>query len=175
MSSKFIKNSRINNRVKSFTEATTKEDMWYSIASPKEDKEEKRQREEYNQKMKLEKERIESIPLEELSFTDIYTMPFVDLMEMGRIYSGDNFTFQFLAGKEEDKQKCLQILNGEITEYNRQNITHQNGEISIDGHPFILVRGFGNLCGVGAYNLSVEYASKIQDSLEEYIVEKLTK
>lgn len=175
MSSKFIKNSRVNNSPKSFDTPTPKENVWYSMASPKEDKAEKEEMEEYRQRMKSEKARIEAIPLEELSFKDIYTEPFEDMMGMGRIYSGDDFAFQFLAGGEETKQKCLQILNGEVKEYKRQNITHKNGEISVDGHPFILVRGFGNLCGGGAYNLSVEYASKIQDSLEEYIVEKLTK
>lgn len=167
MASKFIKNSRIVNQPRTYE--------WSSMASTKEDREEKKRREEYDKKMKSEKARIEAIPLEELSFRDIYIEPFEDMMGMGRIYSGDNFTFQFLAGGEETKQKCLQILNGEVKEYKRQNITHKNGEISVDGHPFILVRGFGNLCGGGAYNLSVEYASKIQDSLEEYIVEKLTK
>ncbi len=175
MPSKFIKNSRINNSPKSFDTPTPKENVWYSMASPKEDIEEKKQMEEYRQKMKSEKVRIEAIPLEQLSFKDIYTEPFEDMMGMGRIYSGDDFAFQFLAGGEETKQKCLQILNGEIKEYKRQNITHKNGEISVDGHPFILIRNWGGLTGTGGYNLDERWASKIQDSLEEYIVEKLTK
>jgi hypothetical protein len=37
----------------------------------------------------------------------------------------------------------------------------------------ILIRGWGNLTGVGSYNLDGEYAAKIQDTLAEYIVEKL--
>lgn len=167
MSSKFIKNSRIVNQPRTYE--------WSSMSTTAYDKEEKKRREEYDRKMKSEKARIEAIPLEELSFRDIYTVPFEDMMGMGRIYSGDDFAFQFLAGGEETKQKCLQILNGEVKEYKRQNITHKNGEISVDGHPFILIRGFGSLSGVGAYNLSVEYACKIQDSLEECIVEKLSK
>ena len=40
---------------------------------------------------------------------------------------------------------------------------------------FILIRGWGNLTGTGSYNLDGEYAGKIQDSLAEYIVEKLNK
>lgn len=167
MSSKFIKNSRIVNQPRTYE--------WTSMASTKEDREEKKQMEEYRQKMKTEKARIQAIPLEELSFRDIYTEPFEDMMGMGRIYSGDNFTFQFLAGGEETKQKCLQILNGEVKEYKRQNITHKNGEISVDGHPFILIRGWGGMVGGGGYNLDERWAARIQDSLEEYIVEKLTK
>lgn len=167
MPSNFIKNSRITNQPRTFE--------WSSMATTAYDKEEKKQREDYDKKMKSEKARIEAIPLGELSFRDIYTEPFVDLMNMGRIYSGNNFTFQFLAGGEETKQKCLQILNGEVQEYKRQNITHKNGEISVDGHPFILIRNWGGLTGCGAYNLDEKWAAKIQDSLAEYIVEKLTK
>jgi hypothetical protein len=40
--------------------------------------------------------------------------------------------------------------------------------------PLILIRGWGNLTGCGAYNLDGEYAGKIQDTLEEYIIEKLS-
>ena len=166
MSSKFIKNSRIVNQPRTFE--------WSSMSVTAYDKEEKKRTEEYYQKMKSEKVRIESIPLEDLSFRDIYTMPFEDMMGMGRIYSGDNFTFQFLAGGEETKQKCLQILNGEVKEYKRQNIAHKNGEISVDGHPFILIRGWGRMVGIGGYNLDERWAAKIQDSLAEYIVNKLS-
>lgn len=167
MPSNFIKNSRIVNQPSTYE--------WSSMSTTVYDRTEKRLHKEYDRKMKSEKARIEAIPLEELSFKDIYTEPFIDLMGMGRIYSGDDFAFQFLAGGEETKQKCLQILNGEVKEYKRQNITHKNGEISVDGHPFILVRGWGNLVGTGGYNLDGRWAARIQDSLEEYIVEKLTK
>ena len=36
-----------------------------------------------------------------------------------------------------------------------------------------MIRGWGNLTGVGAYNLNGDYATKIQDTLAEYIIEKL--
>ena len=167
MPSNFIKNSRIVNQPRTYE--------WASMSTTAYDKEEKKRMEDYDRKMKSEKARIEAIPLEQLSFRDIYTEPFVDLMGMGRIYSGNDFAFQFLAGGEETKQKCLQILNGELKEYKRQNITHKNGEISVDGHPFILIRGWGGMVGTGGYNLDERWAAKIQDSLEEYIVNKLTK
>lgn len=166
MSSKFIKNSRVVNQPRTYE--------WASMSTTAYDKEEKKRREDYDRKMKSEKARIEAIPLEQLSFKDIYTEPFEDMMGMGRIYSGNDFAFQFLAGGEETKQKCLQILNGEVKEYKRQNIAHKNGEISVDGHPFILVRGWGKMVGIGGYNLDERWAAKIQDSLAEYIVNKLS-
>ena len=105
----------------------------------------------------------------------MYTEPFKDTSRIGWVYSGNNFVFQFLSGGKKDKEKCLGILNEEITEYNRQDVKNDNGEITINGHPFILIRGWGNLTGGGAYNLDAEYASKIQYSLAKFIVEKLSK
>lgn len=165
MSSKFIKNSRIVNQPITY--------QWLSMATTAYDKEEKKRREDYEKRMKSEKQRIENISLADLSFKDLYTEPFVDLMGMGRIYSGDSFIFQFLAGGEETKQKCLQILNGELIDYKRQNVTHKDGEILVDDYPFILIRGWGSLTGVGSYNLDERWAARIQDSLAEYIVDKL--
>lgn len=171
MSSKFIKNSRIVNRPK--VTVNDSEDIWYSMGTSVYDREEKKRRNDYNKKMESEKLRIESIPLEQLSFKDIYTEPFIDLMRMNRVYSGNNFIFQFLAGSEDTKNNCLKILNGELTEYNRHNVIYSNGEVVVDGNTFILIRGWGNLTGTGGYNLDEEYARKIQDTLGEFIVEKL--
>jgi len=122
-----------------------------------------------------EKERIEKIPLEHLTFKDIYKFPFKN-SGYGRVYDDENnFIFQFHFGNEETQEKCLKILNGELTEYKRQEVVNQHGEIFINGHSFILIRGWGSLTGVGAYNLNEECAAKIQDSLAEFIVEKLQK
>jgi hypothetical protein len=68
---------------------------------------------------------------------------------------------------------------GDIEDYNRQEVKSDGGYISIningDWLNAILVRGWGLLTGAGAYNLNGKWAAKIQDSLEEYIVEKLSK
>jgi len=168
MSSKFIKNRRFDNKPQLWSDY-----MWSSPNILAEDKKEEEQRKEYRNHLAKEKERIEAIPLEKLSFRDLYVEPFIKSDVIDWVYSGKNFVFQFLSGGKRDKSRCLGILNGEITEYNRQDVKNDNGEITINGHPFILIRGWGNLTGSGAYNLKEEYACKIQDTLAEFIVEKL--
>ena len=148
--------------------------MWSSKPYSKAEREkEERENKEYRDKLEAVKNRIESIPLEQLSFRDLYTEPFIKDKIMGWVYSGDNFIFQFLGDNEDTNNKCLQILNDEITEYNRQDVKHLNGEITVNSVPFILIRGWGNLTSSGGYNLDGDYACKIQDTLAEYIVEKL--
>lgn len=41
--------------------------------------------------------------------------------------------------------------------------------------PFIMIRGWGNLTGIGGYNFDLEKASKIQDDFRDWIIYKLTK
>lgn len=123
-----------------------------------------------------EKERIEAIPLEQLTFKDLYQFPFHQAKYGDWVYDlNSNFIFQFENVDKETRQKFIDILNGDLTEYNRQDITSQDGEVFIDGNHFITIRGWGNLTGVGAYNLDGEYAAKIQDTLLDYILEKLKK
>lgn len=175
MSSKFIPNSP-----KSFNMPTTNEYEWYSMGSSKEDKAEKEEMEKYDRTMKSEKERIESIPLEELSFRDLYQFPFHKAKYGSWVYDSDsNFIFQFEFDNKETQDKIIKILNGDIAEYNRQDVRVDGGciEININGDWLnaILIRGWGLLTGVGAYNLDSKRAAKIQDTLQEYIVEKLSK
>ena len=167
MSSKFIPNSRITHKPQTWE--------WSSKPYSKAERKKKKKTESYRDKMESEKQRIQAIPLEKLSFRDLYTEPFKDTSRIGWVYSGNNFVFQFLSDNDETNKKCLQILNGELLEYNRHDVKHLNGEILVNDRPFILIRGWGNLTGGGAYNLDAEYASKIQDSLAEFIVEKLSK
>jgi len=164
--SKYIPNAK---SAPKFNEFTWSSKPYSKAEIEKEQKEIK----EYRDYLTSEKTRVENIPLEKLSFRDLYVEPFVDSLRIGRVNSGDNFVFQFLSDNDETNEKCLKILNGEITEYNRHNVKHLNGEIFINEVPFILIRGWGNLTGTGSFNLDVKYASKIQDSLAEYIVEKL--
>lgn len=182
MSSKFIPKSRISNKPNPVFNNTKKEDMWYSFAtsnSPaqlEEEKEDKR----YREKQLAEKKRIESISLEELTFRDLYEFPFHQAKYGGWVYDAKgNFIFQFEFDNKETKEKIINILNGEVVEYNRQEIRVEDGYISIningDWLNAILIRGWGNLTGVGAYNLDGKYAARIQDTLAEYIVEKLNK
>ncbi len=179
MSSKFIPKSRIKTPVfnadwSSFIE---KDDSNYiSFSSRKEDLEEERKYEETKSFFETEKLRIETIPLDELTFKDLYQFPFHQAKFGKWVYDlNNNFIFQFEKVAEETREKFIKIMNDEITEYNRQDVTSKDGEIFIDGKHFITIRGWGNLTGCGAYNLEGDYAGKIQDTLLEYIVDKLKK
>lgn len=172
MSSKFIKNSRITNKTAPvFNNA--KSDMWYSFATPDNSKEKEETRL-WQERQLSEKNRIESIPLEQSSFRDLYQFPFHQAEYGTWVYDANsNFIFQFEFRGEGTQKKCIDILNGDLLEYKGQDVEHKDGMITVDGIPFILIRGWGNLTGVGAYNLDGDYAGKIQDTLAEYIVEKL--
>jgi hypothetical protein len=179
MSSKFIPKSRIkqptfNADWSSFME---KDDSNYiTFSSRKEDLEEEKKYEEHMDFLKLEKERIEAIPLGELTFKDLYQFPFHQAKYGTWVYDlNSNFIFQFEKVDKDSREKFIQIMNDELTEYKRQDVTSKDGDIFIDGKHFITIRGWGNLTGGGAYNLDGDYAAKIQDTLLEYIVEKIKK
>jgi hypothetical protein len=178
MSSKFIKNSRIKNKtIPVFNNA--QEDMWYSLTSPDNSKEKEETRL-WKEQQLAEKSRIENIPLGQLSFRDLYQFPFHQAKYGSWVYDAiGNFIFQFEFDNEETREKIIKILNGEIVEYNSQEVKIDGGYITIningDWLNLILIRGWGNLTGVGAYNLDGGYAGKIQDTLAEYIVEKFSK
>lgn len=123
---------------------------------------------------------IESKELNTVSFKDLYQFPFKMGYMSSWVYDANNsFIFQFVFGGEKLRNKVIKILNGELEEYNRREVKHESGYIKVkvedEWHDFILIRGHGNLCGIGGYNLDGEYAGKIQDTLAEYIIEKLNK
>ena len=177
--SKFIKNSRLNKSPQLWSDYLPNE-YWQSKPISAEDKEEqKKYKEEMNFREK-EKQRIESIPLEELSFKDLYQFPFHQAKYGSWVYdTNSNFIFQFEMNNKTTQESCIRILNGESTPTKQNKFFHKDGTIYLDKdgelHNFILIRGWGNLTGVGSYNLDGEWAGKIQDSLAEYIVEKLNK
>ncbi len=47
-------------------------------------------------------------------------------------------------------------------------------EFTLNGKPFMCIRGWGHLTGIGGLNLDAEIAEQIQDDLAKYILEKLT-
>lgn len=130
-----------------------------------------------------EKKRIESIKLEELSFTDLYEFPFKLPSYSGygsQVYDNkDNFIFQFESGLNKSFRPLLMnMINGESSGKIEDKIYAKDDEIfmledGVEKH-IITIRGWGNLTGIGSYNLESKYAAKIQDSLIEFIVEKLS-
>lgn len=126
------------------------------------------------------KERIEAKPLEEVTFRDLYTFPFRQCKYSSWVYDADsNFIFQFGFNNDKTREGIISILNGEIEPTKENIIKHKEGVIyvekEVEDKPLIMIRGWGNLTGIGGYNLNGEYAGKIQDTLAEYIVERLSK
>ena len=111
------------------------------------------------------------------TFRDIYKFPLVELgYSIGRVYdSGNNFVFQFHIESKSTKEKLLKCINGEINLTNPHiSFRHEDGFILDNDHnKLILIRGWGNLTGIGAHNLPVEEAANIQDTFADFIVERL--
>lgn len=169
MSSKYIPNSRQHKKAVTYEWSSDHVDFSNIVEDNKE----------YYNNYKKEKERVEAIPLEQLTFRDLYQFPFRSAKYGSWVYDDNsNFIFQFEFKSDDTREKILRILNGEITEYKRREVRNSKGmlEVKIEDkwEEMILLRGWGSLTGVGAYNLEGKYAAKIQDTLADYIVEKLS-
>ena len=108
------------------------------------------------------------------TYKEVYQLPLED--QHGWIYDKKgNFVFQFLIDNEEMEKKLLDVINGKKNLTNLDLVfKHEQGQVvDKSGLPIILIRGWGNLTGTGAMNLSVEEASNIQDTFADFIVERL--
>lgn len=112
------------------------------------------------------------------TYKDVYQFPLEDSMDIGYITDQkNNFVFQFTFYNEEKRQLYLDVING-LNSFNNPELVfrHEDGYIlGNDNKPRILIRGWGNLTGAGAMNLSGEEASNIQDTFAEYLVEQLNR
>lgn len=108
------------------------------------------------------------------NYKDVYQLPLED--NHGWIYDQKgNFVFQFMIDDEAIESKVLDVINGKYNLTNPKVSFHnENGVIKTnEGNDFILIRGWGNLTGKGALNLSDKEASNIQDTFADFIVERL--
>ena len=108
------------------------------------------------------------------TYKDIYELPLEE--SHGWIYDQKrNFVFQFMIDDEKKEQKILNVINGKENFKNLDLVfKHEQGQIvGKSGLPIILIRGWGNLTGIGSMNLSVEEASNIQYTFANFIVERL--
>jgi hypothetical protein len=107
------------------------------------------------------------------TYKDVYQLPLEE--SHGWIYDQKrNFVFQFLIDDKKTEQKILDVINGKEN-LKRIDLVfkHEKGIIKDKDRELILIRGWGNLTGPGAMNLSVEEASNIQDTFANFIVERL--
>lgn len=147
---------------------------WQSL--PFNVREDKKQKEE-DMQHENKKKQLHAINIEDLTFRDVYHFPLKTTDHSWVHDSDNNFIFQFEKIGKSTRDRVVSILNSEQEVKNRNKMRNEDGLIQIfsdnEWHDFILIRGWGNLTGTGGYNLPVEKAVKIQDTLAEYIMEKL--
>ena len=118
---------------------------------------------------------MESTPLP--TWDAIYELPLRKNEYGYQVYNQkDNFVFEFNYSAKPSTTSTkllLEVLNGEKTLIESNNFTNKDGEILYKGIPMITIRGWGNLTGVGSYNLQDEIAGNIQDTFAEWITNKL--
>lgn len=122
----------------------------------------------------------------EIPKLNFYKQPFYKAKYGSWVYDkNNNFIFQlepefnkqgnYAEGWVELQEKVIFSLNAVDREpIPGLKLELQNGiEIYKDKRLFILIRGWGNLTGIGAHNFSGEKAAKIQDDLVKWILYKL--
>lgn len=112
------------------------------------------------------------------TFREVYKLPFTEGGGLSSwIYDqNDNFCFQFEEWKFNAPNKLmLAIINGDDNFENPELIfTHKHGEICDNKNKhWITIRGWGNLTSQNCLGFSDIEAANIQDTLAEYIVERL--
>jgi hypothetical protein len=110
-----------------------------------------------------------------MNWKDIYKLPLHRAKYGSWVYDADsNFVFQFENRNKDLQDKILNTLNGVTDKKANFEVRHEHGFILIADMPIILIRGWGNLTGVGAHNLSADEAANIQDTFADWIVQQLT-
>lgn len=111
-------------------------------------------------------------------FTKLFPMPFVLDIHSDYVFTANNqMVFQFIEDmKMKEQTKIVSIVNGIVhsdldDEYRYDNL----GQVVLnqDGKEILQIRGWGYLTGVGSLRLSCEEATKIQEDLGTYIVNRL--
>lgn len=112
---------------------------------------------------------------------NFYIRPFKKDKYSSWVYDAKgNFIFRFEKTVSAEERKLIIFrINAldKITEQLPKDLSlvydSKKGEILNNDNPFIIIRGWGNLTGTGANNFSAEKATKIQNDLAEYIIDKL--
>ena len=90
--------------------------------------------------------------------------------------ANNNFVFQFEAFEDENNIKeSMNVINGKGKSTNSFKADFENKEILIktpygEYTHYITIRGWGNLTGRGAHNLSVDRATEIQDIFTRWLL-----
>jgi len=128
---------------------------------------------------KKKKKSISFPPREITSWKDVYRLPLHQAEYGSWVYDAmGNFVFQFDRNLDECKQRLvISVINGDKPLTNKYlTFYHKDGDVKTsDNTDILLIRGWGNLTGSGAMNLSAEVATKVQDTFADFIVQQLNK
>ena len=80
---------------------------------------------------------------------------------------------QFKNISKEDKIKIVSSING-LTDRKIEGLTNKGVDFYINDKLAFYVRGWGNLTGIGALNLSEDKAIEIQNGFIDHIIKCLT-
>lgn len=113
-----------------------------------------------------------------MNYKDIYKFPlkFRFNNEHSIVYdSNNNFVFQFLLSYTKLNTAILNTINSIEKPTIKHNIKYNrmDGKIYLNDTPVILIRGWGNLTGIGGHNLNSKDASEVQNTFAEFIVKQL--
>jgi hypothetical protein len=138
-----------------------------------------------NKNTKPSKALVKTAVIDSLSL-NFYTRPFKYDGHSGWVRDArGNFVFEFegdfddngnyAKGFKELVEQIMFSLNDiNISPIEGLKLTLENGiEIYKDDKLFILIRGWGNLTGIGAHNFSGEKASKIQDDFVKWFFHRV--
>jgi hypothetical protein len=119
-----------------------------------------------------------------MNFKDYYPLPYKLFAGHKAMTNDHNMVFDFIPAmvmrdsfqiSPEERLEIINFLNGEVDNLDLQyDCTYKDGTIYVGEQQFIWIRGWGHLTGTGGgLGLSSEEATKIQDGLGNYLVEKL--
>lgn len=105
------------------------------------------------------------------TYKDIYQFPLrKDKYSSWVRDSKEQFVFEFQFYENEDlSSSLLAVINGVATLTKNLTFAHKGGIIfdTVTNRELILIRGWGNLTGIGGHNLPAEEAVNIQDTFAE--------
>lgn len=132
--------------------------------------------------------------MKEPLFKQHFTLPIKSMFNYAKVFDDNNqlmfdFMSDWMSGiviqkvyslPNEQRQQIIDILNGEKQSKLFEKgylVHHKDGVILLNikdvQYAIILIRGWGYLTGINGLNLSSEKAIEIQESLVDYICQKL--
>lgn len=113
-----------------------------------------------------------------MTYKDVYKLPVINHVGTPFVFDSDNnVLFQFLTEDMKFRERVVKTINGDYVPEMKNLFFIQEDKIliknTVPATELILVRGWGNLTGIGAMNLTPKEAINIQDTLLRFVVSKL--